>query len=307
MSIWPDNKKFAFTIFDDTDYSTLDNAPSIYSFLRDCGFCTTKSVWPLAPEREPTIGGETCANPAYLSWVRSLIEDGFEIGFHNATSHTSLRERSAAGLERFKEYFGSYPSSMANHADCQENIYFGSYRLNGVNRVIYNLLTCNDRKNFYRGHIESDELFWGDLCKQNIKYVRNFVFQDINTLKQCPFMPYHDECRLYVNYWFASSEGGSVNSFNKTISEADQDRLDSEGGACIMYTHFGAGFYQNGRLNKRFKYLIERLSKKNGWFVPVTTLLDHLKAQNGEHIITKTERTMLELKWLMHKVKIGRT
>ena len=34
---WPDGKRFAFTIFDDTDRSTLDNAPAVYALLRDLG------------------------------------------------------------------------------------------------------------------------------------------------------------------------------------------------------------------------------------------------------------------------------
>ena len=39
-----------------------------------------------------------------------------------------------------------------------------------------------------------------------IEQVRNFVFSDINTLKSCPYMPYQDPTKPYVNYWFASSE-----------------------------------------------------------------------------------------------------
>jgi len=44
---WPEGKKFAFTVFDDTDLSTLGNVREIYSFLMDHGFRTTKSVWPI--------------------------------------------------------------------------------------------------------------------------------------------------------------------------------------------------------------------------------------------------------------------
>lgn len=44
---WPDGKRFAFTIFDDTDHQTLENVPPVYDFLSDLGLRTTKSVWPL--------------------------------------------------------------------------------------------------------------------------------------------------------------------------------------------------------------------------------------------------------------------
>ena len=48
---WPDGKAFAFSVFDDTDLSTLENAPAVYRLLRDLGFRTTKSVWPLRGTR----------------------------------------------------------------------------------------------------------------------------------------------------------------------------------------------------------------------------------------------------------------
>ena len=57
---------------------------------------------------------------------------------------------------------------------------------------LYNLLTRFRNRGKYRGHVEGDPYFWGDLCRQKIKYYRNFTFRDINTLKACPFMPYHD-------------------------------------------------------------------------------------------------------------------
>ena len=34
MINWPENKKFAFTIVDDTDCTTLENGPLIYDFLK---------------------------------------------------------------------------------------------------------------------------------------------------------------------------------------------------------------------------------------------------------------------------------
>ena len=114
-------------------------------------------------------------------------------------------------------------------------------------------------------------------------------------------MPYYDPDRPFVNRWFASSEGATVESFNKTISEENQDLLEAEGGACIMYTHFAFGFYQDSVLNKRFTNLMTRLSQKKGWFVPVSEILDYLKEQKGERIITKRQRMLLELRWMLNK------
>ena len=69
-----------------------------------------------------------------------------------------------------------------------------------------------------------------------------------------------------------------------------------------MYTHFSKSFYENGKINERFAYLIERLSNKNGWFVPTGTLLDYLLSKKSLNVITPMERTELELRWLFKKI-----
>ncbi len=179
--------------------------------------------------------------------------------------------------------------------------------MTGIRRRLYQLYAKRNHELRFRGHIDGDEFFWGDVCKSYVKYVRNFVFSDINTLKQCPEMPYHDPAKPYVNYWFASSEGRDVGSFNSTISEANQDRLAAEGGACIIYTHFAYGFCSGGRLEPRFDRLLRRLARMNGWFVPVRTLLDFLLETKGRHELSSAERRRLEWSWLWHKVQVGGT
>lgn len=303
---WPEGKTFAFTIFDDTDLQTLDNVREVYAFLADLGLRTTKSVWPIRGDHTPKMGGETCENAAYRRWVLDLQRRGFEIGLHNVTYHTSLRADTKRGLEQFHDIFGHYPYSMANHTGCHEGIYWGNYRLTGLHETLYNILLRNRYKGVFQGHLEDSPLFWGDLCQEKMKYVRNFVFGDINTLNVCPEMPYHDPTRPWVNYWFASSEGPEIKSFTCLLSEDNQDRLVAEGGACIVYTHLANGFYENGKLNPRFQALMERLSQMNGWFVPTQTLLDYLleqrAAQAQSSTITPQQRSQLERRWLKHKI-----
>ncbi len=298
---WPNGKQFAFTIFDDPDFDTAENVATIYSFLRDLGFRTTKAVWPVRGNGTPKIGGATCEDEQYLKWILNLKDQGFEIALHNVTYHTSTREETTRGIKTFHRLFGHYPHSMANHVGCDEGVYWGNARLSGLQKIVYDVLHLG-RRNVHQGHVETSPFFWGDLCRQNIKYVRNFSYGDINTLKACPVMPYRDPARPYVNYWFAASEGPRVESFNDRICEVNQDRLMSEGGACIMYTHLAAGFVEGGKMNRRFKSLMERLSSMNGWFVPVHTLLDFIQQVRGEHTITRAERTALERKWLKHKI-----
>tara|TARA_B100000029_G_C17538764_1_gene945886 strand:+ start:595 stop:1527 length:933 start_codon:yes stop_codon:yes gene_type:complete len=305
--VWPNNKKFAFTIFDDTDRSNLENSRLIYNCLNDLGFKTTRSVWINKGNSKDGTEGVTCDDKSYLEWILQLKEKGFEIGYHNTTFSSSEREEIKEGLIKFKKTFGKTPIVMANHSENRENIYWGSHRLSGSRRLAYNILTLFKRNKYYFGHDKTSKFFWGDLCKENISYVRNFVFSDINTLKSCPFMPYKDSTKPFVNYWFASSEGNNVETFNKCISEKNQDRLEKEGGACIMYTHFADGFVQNGKLSEKFKEQMTRLGKRDGWFVTVSTLLEFLKKENKNPEIDSKQRRLLEWKWLFDKLILGST
>jgi hypothetical protein len=299
---WPGGKAFAFTVFDDPDGQTLEIGREVYSCLHDLGFRTTKGVWPLAANLPPGWGG-SCEEPQYRDWCCTLQEQGFEIGYHNARQTTSVREDTRRALDRFAEIFGHDPVTMSNHYNCDENVYWGDYRVSSSRRLLYNVLTRgrNHQRSF--GHIAGHPLFWGDLCHDRIEYVRNFVFSEINTLAACPIMPYHDADRPLVKQWYASSEGADVSRFTSMLSEKNQDRLVAEGGACIMYTHFGHGYVTDGRLSARFRSLMTRLSALNGWFVPVRTLLDYIVAQRGPQVISNSQRTVLERRWLWNKVR----
>lgn len=301
---WPEGKQFAFSIFDDPDAQEYEDGRLIYSFLADLGFRTTRAVWPAGATRTPNSGGETCAHTAYRRHTTELQEQGFEIGYHNATKHASTRAETIAALNAFRAYFGRDPRAMANHYN-EEAIYWGPARVSSPARTVYSLATLGRTARRFFGDVEGHPLFWGDVCRERIAYCRNFVYSDANTLAACPWMPYHDTRRPFVAAWYASSEGSNVERFVRTLSEANQDRLEAAGGACIMYAHFGHGFTANGSLEPRFRRLMERLSRRNGWFVPVSTLLDHLRRERGPIAITDTQRRSLERRWLVEKICRG--
>ncbi len=302
---WPDGKRFAFSIFDDADYDRLTNTRPIYDFLASLGILTTKSVWTLAAQHDARLGGMSTESADYLEWAQSLQRAGFEIGFHGARCHSSERKETRLGLDRFREQFGGDPRSMSNHFQNADSIYWGAARLTGAARLIYRTANFHSRLRC-EGHVEGSTFFWGDLCRERIRYVRNFVFRDIDTLATCPWMPYRDAAFPFVNAWFASAEGGDINSFNAMLREENQDRLAAQGGACIMYTHFAKGFSTDGNLNPRFVELMQRLSKLGGWCVPVGTLLDFLAVKNGGiHDLTSAERSRLQWRWLATKLLHG--
>jgi hypothetical protein len=302
---WPEGKAFAFTIFDDPDGQTLAVGREVYALLDDLGFRTTKGVWPIWGNQRRTDNGLSCDEPDYRDWCLELQARGFEMGYHNATQYTSERAETIRGLDRFRELFGHDPATMSNHYNCKEGIYWAEHRVSGLNRLLYTAFTRGRNRDTSFGHVRGHPYFWGDLCKERVTNVRNFVYARINTLAACPYMPYHDPDRPLVNSWYASSEGANVRSLVSMIAEANQDRLAEEGGACVMYTHFGHGYVKGGKLDPDFRRLMTRLAGMNGWYVPVSTLLDQIRAQRGEHVITAGQRRELERRWLWDKTRHG--
>jgi hypothetical protein len=50
---------------------------------------------------------------------------------------------------------------------------------------------------------------------------------------------------------------------------------------------------------------MERLARRNGWFVPVSELLDYLLRTNGPTTLTPGTRRKLETRWLWEKLFRG--
>jgi hypothetical protein len=307
--VWPDGKRFAFTMIDDTDRSNVENIGPVYDFLYENGFVTTKTVWPLSPRSSHIGGGDSLEDQSYRDMILDLRDKGFEIALHGVSDESSARLRVIEGLKKFKEVIGRYPRIHANHTGQADSLYWGEDRFDGAMKLIYTFarkyLMKSDSK-FY-GHMEGSAYFWGDLCRDTISFVRNFVFSDINTLKMDPYMPYHDSRRPYVPYWFSASAGLEVEEFCRLLNERNQDRLLEEGGACIAYTHLAFGFYRDGQLNPRFVELMRRLSGLPGWFVPVSTLLDYIGERRGWRKVGDDRHTLsgMQWRWLLQKIKRG--
>ncbi len=306
--VWPNGKEFAFTVVDDTDLATVETVKPIYDLLADCGFRTTKTVWPLKANK-PHWNYGSLEDEGYRNWILSLQEKGFEIAIHGATDGPSRREDVRRGLDLFRSVMGHDPRMHVNHVGQEELVYWYDWRLHGLTRSLYRLANRFKRRSqtsSNQGHVPDSDYFWGDLCNQRIDYVRNLTFQDINTLAQDPFMPYHDPSRPFVNYWYSATEASTAARFCQQLSAPQQDRLRAEGGACILYTHFAFGFVQDGKVLPLFRDLIGRLSELPGWFVPASQLLDFLREQrDGRETRDPLALQLMELKWLMEKWKAG--
>jgi hypothetical protein len=122
--LFPGNKRFAFSILDDTDDATLKNVKPVYDVLREHGFRTTKTVWPLNYPKSSRIffAAETLQSKPYLDFVHELADDGYEVAFHGATMEPSRRDRTIRALE-FLKRSSAIIRSFCNHGHNRENLW----------------------------------------------------------------------------------------------------------------------------------------------------------------------------------------
>ncbi|HKS06205.1 MAG TPA: hypothetical protein VJR92_07840 [Gemmatimonadaceae bacterium] len=281
---FPNGKRFAFTVVDDTDVATVANVRPLYELLHSLGMRTTKTVWPVpCPEGSKNFAGsETLAGDEYRAFVLELQRRGFEITWHGATMESSARDRTLAALERFREVFGAYPRIHVNHSHNRENIYWGAGRFDSpLLRWLVGTFIGRPAS-YFVGHDESSQYWWGDACARHFEYARNLTTSDINTARFNPSMPYRDPQRPLVPWWFSASDAESVDEFNALIHPENVARLEREGGFCIVATHFGKRFVTNGAVNAVTRERLELLAQRPGWFPTVGALLDWLRSRRGD-------------------------
>ena len=230
-----------------------------------------------------------------------LFKHGFEIGLHNVGSGDFKREEIIQGINLFFELFGQFPKIHINHSTNKDNLYWGDKRYGQILNAIIKLLYGKKRR--YYGDEPTSKYYWGDYSKKHVKYIRNRVFNGINTLKYDERMPYMENSKKYSNYWFSSSDGHTIEEFNALLSKQNINKLKQEKGLCIVYTHFASGFVDNkGNLNSEFEEKIEYLSNQNGWFAPASDILDFLLEKNGSINANQSYINKLDMKWLFDRV-----
>ena len=297
---WPKKKEFAFTIIDDTDNSNINNIKPIYDYLTSKNIKTTKTVW-IYPSRD-RYTGQTLQNNNYYKFIKLLKSDGFDIQLHNVGSGNFSRTEIIKGLDEFKQKLGKYPNMHINHCSNSDNLYWGHKRFGMILRKTMQIIE-GSKKRFYGDEINSN-YFWGDIAKEKIKFIRNRVFNGINTLKYDPKMPFREKRKIFSNYWFSSSDGHNLKQFNNLVTKSNIDKLKREKGLCIVQTHFASDFVdQQGKLDEIFKENINYLSKQNGWFVPANDILEYLLSQKKKDYVSSSYINKLDLRWLIDKIK----
>ena len=307
---YPQGKDFAFTIFDDTDVSTLGNIKPIYDLLDSLGMRTTKSVWPLQCHvtNSDFAGSHTLENKEYAAYVKDLSSRGFEIAFHGASMESSQREKTLTALEKFKDVVGYYPRVYACHGHNRENLYWGRKRItHPALRALYSIIDPRSNDHFL-GELVGSSYFWGDLCNTHIDYVRTFTCRDLNIFNITKAIPYSVKQMPYLKACFITSDADNVEEFNEMLSSRHLKKLIEQRGVCILSVHFGKGFVKKGRVNSRTQEILEKISTSNGWFAPVSDILDFLRSGRDDISVRGWPLFLLELKWFIdsYKRKLGK-
>jgi hypothetical protein len=114
-------------------------------------------------------------------------------------------------------------------------------------------------------------------------------------------MPYIDPRKEpYSNRWFSSSDAQTVEEFCDLIRPESLEQLTSERGACIVYTHFASGYVDSkGHLHPQFRKRMEYLASLNGYFEPVSTVLDFLKSKQDKNLSFQQPSTS---RWLADRI-----
>ena len=280
---WPYPCKWAFSLIDDNDFSTLQSARTVYDWCLARRIHPTKTVWLHEPRREcgaprgrVPIAGATLDDAAYLAYMQHLGGQGVELCLHDVSSANNLREEIVQGFARFEELFGSLPRVHVFHAYNCDHIYWGpqQYRSAWARAIVRRVAGPYE----YYGQQAGSPHYWSDVCRRMISYVRLYRTRRFNVLRCNPSMPYHLPDKPDVRLWFSAS--GSRRRLHR-LDERALDRLAREDGAFLLYSYSAHLVQKNdpARLAPDVETALTRISQRDDcWRPTVSRLLDRCLA-----------------------------
>ena len=96
-----------------------------------------------------------------------------------------------------------------------------------------------------------------------------------------------------------------MKAFNRLLTRERMDKLESDGGVCIVSTHLGKGFAADGKIDQETGEILRYLSRKSGWFVPVSEILDHLRKRQTGSELNGFARLKLEYLYILDKLHLA--
>lgn len=277
LSWLPDSFQAAVAITDDPDNSTFNKFKSIYDFLMNIGFPTTRAMWVYpkseftgTPPLEIDFTAPLLTEPECLQYCKKLQNNGFEICLHGASCGNNNRQKTLDALNFLQEQIA--PSQVfICHSKNAENLYWDSNTANlPIEKKILQLYT----KNSCFGEDPTSKYFWGDICKERINFIRLYRTRSVNTLAFNPSMPYHDSSKPLVNYWFSATKGYIPSLFSKP----NINSLCKDNGASILYQYMHKYVNDDLSINKEVKETLERIADDSRILLkPVSFILNRLK------------------------------
>lgn len=277
------DKECAIAITDDTDFFQYFTTQPVYDVLDSLGVRLTKTIWVFDHEKnDPAKAGISLRDPHYRAWVLRARERGHEITMHSASSGDDTRERTLAAFDTIRALTGDYPRLEIFHSGNREALYWGGKRIpNRFLRALYDL----KMKQRFEGDEPSSPLYWLDMARARVRYLRTFTFNELDTWAVNPSMPYLDPATPDAPLWFASSNARWGEKFAQLFQSQKVQRLKQSHGVSVIYTHFGLWFTERSpggahRLRADVREAMTRIGSDRAIeFVPAGELLDRLRWQ----------------------------
>jgi hypothetical protein len=312
---FPPDRQCAIAITDDTDFFQLETTGPVYALLDSLGLRVTKTTWVFdAPGRSPRQTGLSLADGRYRSWLLGEIPRGHEITLHSPSAGDDTRQRILAAYDTLATVLGHRPRLDIFHSTNREAFYWGAARFpSSILRVLLRRLVHGG----FAGHDPSSPYYWLDISRSLVRYIRTYTFNDVNTLRINPSMPYLDSRTPDAPFWFASSNGRTEREFVTLLSPGNVARLKAQHGACVVYTHLGVGFSRPGPgpgpgrvVAPEVGALLRRVGEDPGVeFVPAGELLDRLRVvqllEDAVHAGRSVVRIPDELVPAMGKISVA--
>lgn len=297
--IWlPLSYRAGIAIADDPDNGTFKAFRKVYDFLLDLRFPTTRAMWVYPNEQKtgiPNLDARFYAplltEKKCLDYCRKLHEHGFEICLHGASSGNNPREKTIEALHYLENNISGCTSYIC-HSKNAENLYWDTKVAHlKILQYLLGLYTSNH----CFGEISCSPYFWGDVCREKIKYIRLFRTRSLNTLAFNPSMPYHIFDKPYVNFWYSATKGYIPNLFKPENLE----KLCEENGLGILYQYLHKYVDSSNEINPAVKEGLIRVAEHSKIIIkPVSWMLDRLKQfqllftldSNGETYLINASR-----------------
>jgi hypothetical protein len=291
VSRCPAGRRFAFTIVHDADSSYSERLRPLFDVFDELKLALTVSVfaywaewahdgriwarWRAAPDAARAFLAPCAvplADPSERDFYRELAARGHEIALHSPSDTSDRRARVESAFADFDAVFGHTPMVYVEHAARRKLDALGNQGADPTSPYY-----CLDLLRRHAPWVWVDHA--GGLTAANDDdYYRirpNGSPFDTAALQRYGL----DKAFVRTGHWRQANGEGFLTGY----SPAHIDRLATDGGIALVYTHLDAQWLDPATRRMR-QPIVERLrylTSKAGWFAPASQILDRARAVAG--------------------------